>query len=259
MPKWYSNTAAIIAFRWNTLHSVCTIRKLKFLHRVTTIQESICHRAFSATVDDIESLSLVKECRELEQRYKSNFTSTILCAHGEDGLDIFQNAQKSIFKIDQSLLLQKASEYPFLTQIARCTGWKRLWDDALDYGLSVIKGLKNLVQVITYPSHFLTKCPLCDILNLAQLTLTDHIIVSHTNSEKSWYSLLDSCSMNPNCFNHILCLYIYFRFIFFVYFIFVSLPILLCMSCLGGPTTLTFELLLWHTTYVYWRKKHLKM
>ena len=206
MPKWYSNTAAIIAFGWNTLHSVCTIRKLKFLHRVTTIQESICHRAFSATVDDIESLSLVKECRELEQIYKSNFTSTILCAHGEDGLDIFQNAQKSIFKIDQSLLLQKASEYPFLTQIARCTGWKRLWDDALDYGLSVIKGLKNLVQVITYPSHFLTKCPLCDILNLAQLTLTDHIIVSHTNSEKSWYSLLDSCSMDPNCFNHILCL-----------------------------------------------------
>ena len=64
---------------------------------------------------------------------------------GEDGLDIIQNAQKSIYKIDQSLLLQKASEYPFLTQIARCTGcqitrctgWKRLWDDALDYGPSV--------------------------------------------------------------------------------------------------------------------------
>ena len=48
------------------------------------------------------------------------------------GLDIILNAQKSIYKIDQSLLLQKASEYPFLTQIARCTGWKRLRDDALD-------------------------------------------------------------------------------------------------------------------------------
>ena len=116
------NGAAIIALGWNTLRSVCTIRKLKFLRRVTTNQESICHRAFSATVDDVESLSLVRECRKLEQRYKSNFTSTILCAHGEDGLDIIQNAQKSIYKIDQSLLLQKASEYPFLTQIARCTG-----------------------------------------------------------------------------------------------------------------------------------------
>ena len=95
--------------------------------RVTTNQESICHRAFYATVDDVESLSLV---RELGQRYKSNFTSTILCA------------QKSIYKIDQSLLLQKASEYPFLTQIARCTGWKRLWDDALYYGHSVIYGIQ---------------------------------------------------------------------------------------------------------------------
>ena len=76
----------------------------------------------------------------------------MLCAYGEDGLDIIQNAQKSIYKIDQSLLLQKASEYPFLTQIARCTGWKRLWDDVLDYGTSVIKGMKNLVQVITTPT-----------------------------------------------------------------------------------------------------------
>ena len=143
LPKWYSNTAAIIALGWNTLHSVCTIRKLKFLHRVITNQESICHRVFSATVDDVESLSLVRECRELEQRYKSNFTSTILCAHGEDGLDIIQNTQKSIFKIDQSLLLQKASEYPFLTQIARCTGWKRLWDDAPDYGPSVSRARRT--------------------------------------------------------------------------------------------------------------------
>ena len=112
LPKWYSNTAAIIALGWNTLHSVCTTRNLKFLHRVTTSKESICHRVFSATVDDIESVSLVRECRELEQRYKSNFTSTILCAHGEDRLDIIQNSQKSIYKINQSLLLQKASEYP---------------------------------------------------------------------------------------------------------------------------------------------------
>ena len=115
--------------------------------------------------------------------------------------------RRACFKIDQSLLLQKVSEYLFLTQIARCTGWKRLWDDALDYEPSVIKGLKNLIQVITYPTYSLTKCTLCDIQNLAQLTLTYHIIVSHSNSEKSWYSLLDSlCSMDPNCFNHVLCL-----------------------------------------------------
>ena len=126
-----------------------------------------------------------------------------------------------IYKIDQSLLLQKASEYPFLTQIARCTGWKTLWDDALDYGPSVIKGLKNLVGVITYPSHSLTKCPLCDIQNLPKLTLTDHIIVSHTNSEKSWYSLLDSCSWTQIASITFYASYIYFRFIF-LFILFLS-------------------------------------
>ena len=34
-----------------------------------TNEESICHRAFSATVDDVEAISLVRECRELEERY----------------------------------------------------------------------------------------------------------------------------------------------------------------------------------------------
>ena len=115
LPKWYSNTAAIVALGWNSLHSVCTIRKLKFLHRVMTNEESICHRAFSAMVDDVETLSLVRECRELEERYKSNFTSAILSAkEPEDGLDIIRNAQNIINKKDQSLLLLKASKYQCL-------------------------------------------------------------------------------------------------------------------------------------------------
>ena len=155
----------------------------------------------------MESLCLVRECRELEQRYMSNFTSAILHAQEEDGLDIIRNAGKSILKIDQSLLLQKTSDYPFLIQITKGVGWKRLWDDALDHGPPVIKGLKNLVRVITYPSYSLTTCPLCDIQILDQPTLIEHIIKSHTNSESSWCSLLDSlCDMDPNCFNHVLCL-----------------------------------------------------
>ena len=73
-------------------------------------------------VDDVESLSLVRECRELEERYKTNFTSAILSATDQDGLDIIRTAQKSINKIDQSLLLQKISKYPSLHKIAECIG-----------------------------------------------------------------------------------------------------------------------------------------
>ena len=112
-PKWYSNTAAIVALGWKSLHSICT-RKLRFLHRVMTNQENICHHAFSAMADNIESLSLVRECRELELRYNSTFTSAILCAMEQEKVNIIRNAQRNICKIDQSLLLQKASTYPLI-------------------------------------------------------------------------------------------------------------------------------------------------
>ena len=62
-----------------------------------TNEESVCHRAVSAMVDDVEALGLVRECRELEERYKSNFTSEILSANDPaDGLNIIRNAQKNI-------------------------------------------------------------------------------------------------------------------------------------------------------------------
>ena len=78
LPCWYSNTAACVALDIKSMHSVCTVRKVIFLHRVTTNDESICYRAFSAIVDNVEVLSLVKECRDLEERYRSDFTSQIL-------------------------------------------------------------------------------------------------------------------------------------------------------------------------------------
>ena len=51
-------------------------------------------------VDDVEALSLVQECRELEDRYKSDFTSQVLNA---GGLDIIREAQDHIIKKDQAL------------------------------------------------------------------------------------------------------------------------------------------------------------
>ena len=74
-------------------------------------------------VDDVETLSLVRECRELEERYKSNFTSDILSANElADGLNIIRNAQKIINKKDQLLLLQKVSKHQFVHKIAECVG-----------------------------------------------------------------------------------------------------------------------------------------
>ena len=63
------NTAAIIALGWNCPHSVSTIRKLRFLHRVMTNETSICHGAFSAMVDDVETLKInYHKCKKIITR-----------------------------------------------------------------------------------------------------------------------------------------------------------------------------------------------
>ena len=95
LPKWYSNTAACVALGWNSLHSTSTIRNLRnlVLHRVVTNVESICHHTFSAMVDVVAALSLVHKCTELEERYKSNFTSLILNAEEHlNGMEIIRKA-----------------------------------------------------------------------------------------------------------------------------------------------------------------------
>ena len=102
--------------------------------------------------------------------------------------------------------LAVASKYQFVHLIAECVGWKKLWDNALDRGPSVIKGMKNLVRVITYPDHSPKKCPLCDTADLDKPTLAEHVITNHTKSDNSWSSLLAALnSMDPTFFSHVLC------------------------------------------------------
>ena len=63
---------------------VCACRKLKYLSRIGAKEDGISYRAFSSLVDEVESLCLVKECRELEERYKVDYTSKILVSQPED-------------------------------------------------------------------------------------------------------------------------------------------------------------------------------
>ena len=124
LPKWYSNKVACTALGWNSIHSLCTIRKLRFLLRAKTNEESICYRTFSALVDDIEGLCLVRECRELEERYKSNFTTQVLEAtEYQEGVCILKEAEELITKKDHELSLAKVEKYHYIHKISTEVGW----------------------------------------------------------------------------------------------------------------------------------------
>ena len=191
LPKWFSNTAAKIALGWPSMHSIVTIRKLKFLARVTSIDDSISWRAFCSLIYNAESLCLVKECRELEERYSVHYTSVILFSNQGDKQSVVKDLTLTIQTKDQALQLQSASDFEDLCRIASVIKWKKLWDHALDHGETCISSLRNLVRIISHPTHALSPCPLCDIDELSS-SLPIHIIETHTNISASWDTLLNS-------------------------------------------------------------------
>ena len=68
--------------------------------------------------------------------------------------------KNSSTKISNVTAHKASSKYQFIHKITECAGWKKLWDQALDYSL-FSKAMKNLVRVISYRDQSSSKCPLC--------------------------------------------------------------------------------------------------
>ena len=78
-PKHLSNTAAITVLDVPTIRCRVFLRKLGFLQRVVRRNtDSLSGRVVLALCDDVDSLCLVRECRELDEWFGSSYTDVIL-------------------------------------------------------------------------------------------------------------------------------------------------------------------------------------
>ena len=59
----------------------------------------------------MEALSIVSECRELEERYCTDYTSSLLVAKREDGTSILKQMEECIKRKGATLLLESAQVY----------------------------------------------------------------------------------------------------------------------------------------------------
>ena len=80
LPQWYCNTPASIVVGLRTARALCLVRKLKFLGKITALENSdtLSAQTLLSLSDDISSICLVHECRELEQYFGTDFTSALL-------------------------------------------------------------------------------------------------------------------------------------------------------------------------------------
>ena len=104
-PQHFSNTSAIPALEMDTIRSRLICRKLSFLKRLLGVNaKGVGAVAMSSLVDDVDSVCLVKECRELETEYGTSFTNSVLA----DADAVFDRViKKTTWGIDKRKLVEK--------------------------------------------------------------------------------------------------------------------------------------------------------
>lgn len=177
-PRHFSNTAAVSALEMESMRCRLVVRKLGFLRRQqadSTI--GVGATAMRSLTDEPETLCLVKECRELENVFKTNYTDQILA--GLDGVNLRE--VKEVFKrVDKERCLERCSEKaPVIAEVAKRGGsWSRLWDTTLFLGTRHTAGLQALSRLLAHHGHGSKPCPLCEERSLCTSPII-HFLKEH--------------------------------------------------------------------------------
>ncbi len=206
--------ASIVAGQ-RSARALCLARKLNFLKRISANETSVSLsvQTLTSLTDDVNSTCLARECRDLEQYFGTDFAEAVLlqdtdpCPHSRDIKD-------EIAARNRDLLLTQhegRADMSIVVEVERAFGWLLLWDLTLDNGAKCVEGLRNLVRVITFPSHAMQACPLCVRDEISRDSLLCHVLDSHTNcrlsSTELLQDLLSVTDADSTFFNH---LYMYY-------------------------------------------------
>ena len=176
-PKHHSNTAAIATLDVPTMKCRVLVRKLGFLKRVMGRDaDSLSGCVVLALCNEVDSICLVRECRELEESFGTRFTEAITSKN----LCCLRQMKKVIMDVDRRRMLERCEEKaPMIAKVAECPGWARLWDHALDLGWKAVAGLQMVSRAMSHHGRGDHPCHLCDDPTLLEDSVLDHILNVH--------------------------------------------------------------------------------
>ena len=149
MPKKHTNTATVTALELETARSRLLLWKLGFLKRILSDGATgVGVAAVGTLVDDVGSLCLVEECRELEEKFGTHFTERILSGNADQISR--QDVKKVIGRLDRKKRIELCEKKaPWIAEVAKNGGWLRLWDIALDLEERHTRGLQMVSRQLS--------------------------------------------------------------------------------------------------------------
>ena len=129
-----------------------------------------------ALIDDVESLCLVKECRELEESFGAHFTDELLSGAEQVGM---RDVRGTLRDMDREGMLGRCVEKcGLIAEVAREVTWSRLWDDVMDLGSWQVRELQNISRMLSAHERGSKPCPRCEVEDLDG-SLLDHLVERH--------------------------------------------------------------------------------
>ena len=186
LPRFTANNVPLLALNWPTMRCRILCSKLSFLHRIrSTESDSLSAQVFKTiSATDVESITLVKQCRLLESPYDQSFTDTVLTAR-----DLHMHSLRNdIVAADRSCILQNAQNHPsqrYVLKVAQEKAWMRTWDAALDFGTEGTAASIAILKLFCKTVFSDRICPVegCQFLIPLNISPCDHFITAHTDIE----------------------------------------------------------------------------
>ena len=87
--------------------------------------------------------------------------------------------KKDILELDKKPADRCLEKVPMVGEVSRRIGWAQVWDATLDLGWKTVKGLQQLSRALSHHTRGGHPCHLYDTAPLPELSVLDHILVSH--------------------------------------------------------------------------------
>ena len=196
--KYHANTSTLIGLHWPSVKARILLRKLTFLAKVLERDDGLSSHVFRTLAsEDVYNVSLVQQCRSLEQHIGTNYLQ--LCLRNPiDASSIVRDAKEEVLRKDWMHTVQNSQTHGSLSIIASsetiAESWNSLWDEALDFGTRGTRLMQGLFGALSTPTFGDRICRHCNATipgSYSDHLFSDHITKYNHDSVVQWLESKD--------------------------------------------------------------------
>ena len=182
LSKFHANDTIRNGLHWPTVATRILIRKLTFLSKLlSNCNDTMSSRIFiSLAIDDVYNISIIQQCKMLEASLATDVVDQCLTTP-DCAPKIVRDNKEPLLKRDYELLLISAMCHPSVNsaaQIAQSVSWRKIWDNALDYGVKGTRCVQSVLRELCRPTFGDKLCHLCNC-QISERCFSTHLSECH--------------------------------------------------------------------------------